>query len=99
MIIKEELERQIRELLSANLDSVTLSNRLFQQGTGLFVLLGQTEQERREIVHSQLWKLARERLNELERRDLERFREVARVEQSQPPGSFHSRLETAEQSK
>jgi hypothetical protein len=46
---KEELERQIRELLTADLDSITFSNRLFQQGRGLFALLGQTEEQRREI--------------------------------------------------
>jgi hypothetical protein len=97
---REELKCRIRELLTADLDSIALSNRLFQQGTGLFALLGQTEEQRREIVHSELWKLARERLNELERRDLERFREAVKVvEHSQPSGSFLFRLEATEQPK
>jgi hypothetical protein len=97
---QEELERQIRELLTVDIDSIALSNRLFQQGTGLFARLGQTEEQRKEIVRSELWKLARERLNELERRDLERFREVVKVvEHHQPPGSYFLRLEAAEQTK
>jgi hypothetical protein len=100
MFEREELERQIRELLSADIDSIGLSQRLFQQGTGLFALLGQSEEQRQEIVHSELWKLARARLNELERRDLERFREAVKVvERTQPPGSFLFRLESADQPK
>ena len=98
MTDREEIERRIRELLTADLDSITLSNRLFQQGTGLFALLGQTEEQRREIVRSELWKQARERLNELERRDLDRFREVVKaVEQCQPSGGLNLRLETTQQ--
>jgi hypothetical protein len=84
---REELESRIRELLTADIDSITLSNRLFQQGSGLFALLGQTEEQRREVVRSELWKLARERLHELERRDIDRFREVKKVvEQPAIPG-------------
>ena len=95
---REEVEQQIRELLTADLDSVTLSNKLFQQGTGLFGILGKTEQERRELVRSDLFKMAQARLRELERRDLERFREVVKaVEQHRTPGSFLLQLEPAEQ--
>ncbi len=97
---REELESQIRELLTADIDSITLSQRLFQQGSGLFTLLGQTEEQRREVVRSELWKLSRARLHELERRDLERFRDVVKVvEQHQLPGGYTIRLETTEQPK
>jgi hypothetical protein len=97
---REELERQIRELLTADLDAVTLSNKLFQQGTGLFVRLGRTEEERRGLVRSELWSLCQARLRELEKRDLERFREVVKeVEKHRPPGSYVLRLEPAEQPK
>ena len=97
---REELERQIRDLLAADIDSIALSQRLFQQGSGLFARLGQTEEQRREVVRSELWKLSRVRLRELERRDLERFREVVKVvEQHHPPGSYMLRLEATEQPK
>ena len=97
---RDELERQIRELLTADLDSVTLSNKLFQQGSGLFARLGQTEERRREIVKSELWQLAQTRLRELEKRDLGRFREVVKVvEKHRPPGTYVLRLEPAEQPK
>jgi hypothetical protein len=97
---RDAIEAQIRELLSADLDSVTLSNKLFQQGSGLFGRLGKTEEERRTIVKSELWQLAQGRLRELEKRDLERFREVVKaVEQHRPPGSYVLRLEPADQPK
>lgn len=100
MTEREELERQIRELLAADLDSVTLSNKLFQQGVGLFVRLGKTEEERRALVKSELWTLCQSRLRELEQRDLERFREVVKeVEKHRPPGSYVLRLEPAGQPK
>ena len=38
----EEIERQIRALLTANVDSITFSNKLFHQGIGLFPRLGKT---------------------------------------------------------
>jgi len=97
---REELERQIHELLRADIDSISLSQRLFQQGAGLFARLGQTEEQRREIVRSELWKLAKQRLHELERRDLERFREVVKVvERHQPMGNYLFRMEAREQPK
>lgn len=97
---REEIERQIRDLLTADLDSVTLSNKLFQQETGLFARLGQTEEQRREIVRSELWKLARARLRELEGRDLNRFREVIKAaEQHRAAVGDVSRQEPAEQPK
>ena len=79
---REELERQIRELLTADIDSITLSNRLFQQGSGLFARLGQRRNNGAKVVHSELWKLAQARLHELERSDLERFRDVVKVVRS-----------------
>jgi hypothetical protein len=97
---REEIEKQIRELLAADLDSVTLSNKLFQQGTGLFPRMGQTEEQRREMVKSDLWKSAQARLRELEQRDLERFRQVVKeVEKHRAPGTYVLRLEPAQQPK
>jgi hypothetical protein len=97
---REEIENEIRELLKADLDSVTLSNKLFQQGTGLFARLGQTEEQRRELVKSDLWKSARARLRELENRDLDQFREVVKeVEKHRPPGSYMLQMEAVQQPK
>jgi hypothetical protein len=97
---REDLERQIRDLLAADLDSVTLNNRLFQPETGLFVRLGQTAEQRRELVKSELWAQAKARLRELEARDLEHFREVVQtVEQHRPTGDYLLRLEPAGQPK
>lgn len=97
MTERETIEHEIRELLTADLDAVTLSNRLFQQGTGLFGRLGTTPEERRAIVQSELWKSAEQRLRDLEARDLERFREVERkVEEHRPAGTYVLRLESAE---
>src|SRR5439155_19717083 len=86
---REQIEQQIRALLTADLDAVTYSNRLFQQGTGLFARLGLTEEERRALVKTELFRAAHARLRELEKRDLERFREVVKqVEQFRAPGSY-----------
>ena len=93
---REELERQVRELLTADLDYVTLTNHLFRQETGLFARLGRTEEQRRALVKSELWVLAQARRHELEKRDLERFREVVQaVEKHREPGSYVLRLEPA----
>ena len=90
---RERIEAEIRELLSADLDAVTLSNRLFQQETGLFVRLGTTAEQRRVIVQSELWKASQARVRELEARDLERFREVVgNVEVHRPAGTYTLRL-------
>ena len=90
---RDQIETEIRGLLTADLDAVTLSNRLYQQGTGLFVRLGTTPEERQAIVQSALWKEAQTRVRELEARDLARFREVAqKVEEHHPAGTYTLKL-------
>ena len=99
MADKVEVERQIRELLTVDMDAVTFSNTMFEQGKGLFVQLADTREERQELVKGELWKQLKARLRELEARDLERFREVVKaVEQHHPPGSYVLRLEAAQSS-
>jgi hypothetical protein len=78
MTDRERIEREIRDYLAALVDSVTFSNHLFQQETGLFAKLGPTLEDRKAVVQSEIWKLAQARLRELERIDLKRFRSVAR---------------------
>lgn len=74
---RRDLEQQVRDLLATDLDSITMSNRLYAQGTGLFSRLGTTRELRDEIIRSPLWAEARTRVRELERRDLLRFAEAA----------------------
>lgn len=85
MTDRTRIEDEIRTLLAADLTSAEFSNRVFGQLEGLFPKLGATEQERRAIIASDLWKWAKARLRELEQRDLERARQRAATEQ--PAGS------------
>lgn len=94
MTDREAVERQIEALLTADIDAVSLSNLLYQQGTGLFGRLGPTAEDRRAILRSDLWRRARVRLRELEVRDMDRFREVAaKVAEHREPGTFVLKLE------
>jgi hypothetical protein len=77
---REQLEQEIRDLLTADLSSVEFSNRVFGQFYGLFPRLGPTEADRRAIVQTDLWKQAQNRLRELERREIERRRAASRPE-------------------
>ena len=62
---REELERQIQELLATEADPVALSNALFSQ-SGLFALLAITEEERRILTQSSLFREANQRVMEME---------------------------------
>ena len=73
----DSLERQIEQLLIAELTSTEFSNRVFGQFHGLFPRLGTTLVERERIIASDLWKAAQARLRELERRDFARHRKLA----------------------
>jgi hypothetical protein len=53
MTAKEQIETEIRELLATETRTTVLSNRLFQQGTGLFAQLATTEDERRALVQTE----------------------------------------------
>ena len=58
MYEREEIERQIRALLTANVDSITFSNKLFHQGIGLFPRLGKTFEDRRSVMQLDLFRAA-----------------------------------------
>jgi hypothetical protein len=73
----ERIESEIHSLLTADMTSTEFSNRVFGQFHGLFPQLGTTEADRRLIVQSDLWKRAKARLRDLEKRDLERLRRGA----------------------
>lgn len=76
-----QIEREIRELLTADLSSSEFSNRVFGQFHGLFPRLGPAVADRRAIVGTELWKQAKARLRELERLELERLRRSTKKEQ------------------
>ena len=78
---REQIEQEIRDLLSVNLSSREFSNRVFGQFHGLFPRLGPAEADRRAIVGTELWKQAKARLRELERLELERLRRATKKEQ------------------
>lgn len=83
MVDRERIEAQIREALSTATSAILLSNRLFAQGTGLFVLLGRTEEERRTVVQSPLFRDAQNRLSGLRQKEAAEFAEsISRYENS-----------------
>ena len=72
MTEREQIEAQIRDLLREELPSVVMSNRLFSPPHGLFCRIGTTEEIRREIGRGQLFRAAQDRIQELEREELDR---------------------------
>ena len=66
---REPIEAEIRHLLATETRTTVLSNSLFQQGTGLFGRLAATEEERRAITRSELFRAAQARVRELQYRD------------------------------
>jgi hypothetical protein len=93
---REEVEDQIRALLSSESMAMRLSNKLFTPG-GLFSQIAQTPEERREIANSDLWKQAISRLDELHEQESAALAEAAEVIRRRlPNGSYRLRLEAAE---
>jgi hypothetical protein len=70
---KAKLEEEIRKLLVSDLDAVTLSNSLFSPPDGLFCRLGVTEEERRVIIQTPLFREAQHRITELQQMEREAF--------------------------
>ena len=90
---REEVERQIRELLTTERRAVVLSNKLFTPG-GLFNQIAPTEQERKEVVKSDLWRDAHARLRELEFQEADALDAATKVlTERLPHGHYRIRLE------
>lgn len=68
----DHLERQIRNLLAVESDSLALSEKLFSP-QGLFNRLAGTAAERRAVAESALFKEAQKRLSELKRTEADAF--------------------------
>src|SRR5688500_13892282 len=93
---RQHIEEQIRQVLATEEDAIALSNKLFAPG-GLFAILGPTEESRREIVQTKLFKEAQQRLSELQRREAARFAEVVEEAKKRMVGKeFLLKLEPSE---
>jgi hypothetical protein len=97
MTQREQIEQQIREVLVTETQAIPLSNRLFQP-EGLFNQLAATEQERRALAQSPLFREAQRRLTELQKREAAEFAEAVRQTQATlPKGDYLMKWERAEQ--
>jgi hypothetical protein len=72
---RAQIEQQIREVVTTAQDAFLLSRQLFTPD-GLFNQLAGTEEERREIVRSPLFKQAQRRFSELQRKQAADFAEA-----------------------
>jgi hypothetical protein len=85
---REVIEQRIRDELAAETRAIALSHKLFHP-TGLFGQLATTEEERRELAQSDLFREAQHRLSELQRQEAAAFaRAVAQAEPALPDNSL-----------
>ena len=93
---REDVERQIRELLATETRAVTLSNKLFTPG-GLFNQIAHTQDERRAVTRTDLWRDAMVRLRELQSQEAEALDEATKViRQRLPSAAYRIWLEPLE---
>jgi hypothetical protein len=85
---QDEVERQIRELLATETRAVVLSNKLFTPD-GLFNQIAHTEQERRDLVKTDLWRHAQARLRELQSQEAAALAEASKVIRERLPSSAY----------
>jgi hypothetical protein len=79
---RAQIEQQIRDAIANASDAFLLSRQLFTPD-GLFNQLAGTDEERREVVRSPLFKHAQRRFSELQRKQAAEFAEaVERVQGS-----------------
>ncbi len=93
MTERERVEQEIREVLESETHAIPLSNRLFSPG-GLFSHLASTEEERRALVRTPLFKQAQRRFMALQRAEAELFAKVAEQAKAvMPHGGYVLKLE------
>ena len=96
MTEREQIEEQIRQALATESSAILLSNKLFAPG-GLFPRLGTTEEERRAVVQTPLFREALARLSELRRTEAAEFaRAVEQLQASFPEGRYSFKFEAFE---
>jgi hypothetical protein len=96
MMEREGVEEQIREVLAVEAHAIPLSNKLFRPD-GLFNKLANTEEERRIVAQSPLFKQAQRRLMELQQKEATEFGQAVKQAQATvPEGSYLLKLEEAD---
>jgi hypothetical protein len=85
MTEREQIEQQIRDVLATETQAIHLSNKLFQPD-GLFNRLAKTEEERRLVAQSPLFKQAQARLTVLHKKEMAEFARVVEAAQATLPG-------------
>lgn len=85
MTDRAAIEAEIRLLLATETRVTVLSNKLFQQGTGLFGRLASNEAERRVVSKSELFREAQARVRDLQYRDADALRRAAEAETPADP--------------
>jgi hypothetical protein len=93
---RDEIEQQIRDVLSRESHAIPLSNQLFSPD-GLFSRLAATEEERRSLVQSPLFREAKRRFLELQQAEAKEFaRVVEQAEAAEPMAKYLHKLERVE---
>src|SRR5262249_54621861 len=96
MTEREQIEQQIRDVLAAETHAISLSHKLFSPD-GLFSRLATTQEERRVVAQSALFKEAMQRLTELQKKEAAEFASVVEQAESVVPGEgYRFKLERAE---
>ena len=92
----EQIEAQIRHVLASETQAIPLSDKLFAP-EGLFARLAGTEEERRAVSQSALFRQAQNRLTELQRKEAAEFSQVAQqVHVPTAEGAYWLKLERSE---
>jgi hypothetical protein len=95
MTEREQIEQQIRDLLAKETQAIPLSNQLFRPD-GLFSRLAATEEGRRDVAQSALFRQAQGRLTELQRQEAAAFtRAVQQTPANQAEEGYLLKLEQA----
>jgi hypothetical protein len=94
----ETIEQQIREVLAAETRAIPLSNRLFSPD-GLFNEMAKTEEQRRDVAGSPLFKQAQKRFLELQRAEAAAFsRALPQADAAIPGENLFIKLESTKSS-
>ena len=93
MSTPERVEREINEVLATVNTAIVLSDKLFGPA-GLFNQLASTEDQRRTVASSPLFRQAQQRFRELQYQEAEAFaRAVSRASANLPAGEHRLKVE------
>jgi hypothetical protein len=93
---RAEIEQQIREVLATEGRAIPLSGKLFSP-SGLFSKLASSEEERRLLVQTELFKEAQRRLSLLQKQEAAEFaRAVQQAQAALPDSGYRLKMEWTE---